>query len=380
MVEAAVLNAPVTGAASKARNLDVLVLASKAPGLAPGQRFRFEQWGPRLERDHGIRLDLVPFESARLSELLYKPGHFAAKAAWTSYDFIRRAAVVTKARHYDAVLVFREGALVGPAIYESMIAATGKPIIFDFDDSIWSPAQARLNGIFSRLHFYGKTSTLCRIARAVTPGNEFLAAYARKRNSNVVVMPTSIELDDYPLVPEPPSPTPFVVCWTGSTSTLAHFGHARGPLTELAKRIPLSVKVICNEPPERGIDGAEMRFVRWTAEREAQELGDCHAGIMPLPDDEIARGKCGLKALQYMAMGRPVVVSPVGVNTDIITHGDNGFLASTTDEFVSSLMELASNPELRRRMGTRARETIERRYSAEVVADAFAKVVRSVVA
>ena len=380
MVEAAVLNTPAAADASKLRKLKVLVLASKAQGLAPGQRFRFEQWAPRLERDHGIRLDLVPFESPRLSELLYKPGHVAAKAAWTSYDFVRRAAVVAKARHYDAVLVFREGALVGPAIYERMIAASGKPIIYDFDDSIWSPAQARLNGIFSRLHFYGKTSRLCRIARAVTPGNEFLAAYARKRNSNVVVMPTSIELDEYPIIPEPPSATPFVVCWTGSTSTLAHFDHAREPLQELAKRVPLIVKVICNQPPDRGIDGAEMRFVQWTAEREAQELGDCHAGIMPLPDDEIARGKCGLKALQYMATGRPVVVSPVGVNTEIITHGESGFLASTSGEFVSSLMELASKPELRRKMGERARETIEQRYSAAVIADAFARVVRSVAA
>jgi glycosyltransferase involved in cell wall biosynthesis len=379
MVEASVLNPARTHAASKERNLDILVLASKAPGLAPGQRFRFEQWAPRLERDHRIRLTLVPFESARLSQLLYKRGHFAAKALWTGYDFIRRSAVVAKATDYDAVLVFREGALVGPAIYERLIAATGKPIIYDFDDSIWSPDQARLNGIFSRLHFYGKTSTLCRLATAVTPGNEFLAEYARKRNRNVVVMPTSIELDEYPFIPEPAAPAPFVVCWTGSTSTLAHFDHAREPLEQLARQIPLVVKVICNQPPERGIEGAELRFVEWTAEREAQELGDCHAGIMPLPDDEIARGKCGLKALQYMATGRPVVVSPVGVNTDIITHGDNGFLASTSDQFVSSMMELATKPQLRRTMGARARQTIEQRYSAEVVSRAFAEVVRSVV-
>jgi glycosyltransferase involved in cell wall biosynthesis len=361
------------------RPLRVLVLASKAPGLAPGQRFRFEQWAPRLERDHRITLDLVPFESPELSRLLYKRGHVAAKAALVARDFLRRARPALAARSYDAVLVFREAALIGPALYERLIARAGTPIIYDFDDTIWSPAQARMNGLFSRLHFYGKTSTICRIAAAVTPGNEFLAGYARKRNKAVTVMPTSIELDDYPLIDEPAADRPFVVCWTGSTSTLAHLEHARPALEDLARAMPLAVKVICNEPPREPIAGAEMRFVRWSAEREAEELGDCHAGIMPLPDDAIARGKCGLKALQYMATGRPVVASPVGVNTDIIQHGYNGLLAETSDQFVSALTALAADPDLRRRLGANARKTIEEKYSAEVVARAFAQVVRAAV-
>jgi glycosyltransferase involved in cell wall biosynthesis len=357
----------------------VLVLANKPKGLAPGQRFRFEQWAPRLERDHGIELDLLPFESPRLTEILYKPGHFLAKVALVSRDFLRRSRAVAAAKRYDAVLVFREGAMIGPAIYEQRIARSGKPIIFDFDDSIWSQAQQKNNGWFSSLHFFGKTSTLCRIAAACTPGNAFLAHYARKRNPNTFVIPTSIELDDYPVQPEPADERPFVVCWTGSTSTLAHFEFAREPLERLAKQIPLAVKVICNKPPDRPIAGAEMRFVPWSEEREAQEVSDCHAGIMPLPDDEVTRGKCGLKALQCMATGRPVVISPVGVNTEIVKHGRNGFLAESVDDYVSCLLELANSRDLRQRMGMAARKTVEERYSAEVVADKFAEVVRFVI-
>jgi glycosyltransferase involved in cell wall biosynthesis len=360
------------------RTRRVLVLASKAKGLAPGQRFRFEQWAPRLKRDHGIELDLLPFESPGLTEILYKPGHRVAKAGWVSFDFLRRASAVLAARNYDAILVVREAALIGPAFYERLIAWTGKPMVFDFDDSIWSQAQQKNNGWFSNLHFFGKTSTLCRIAAACTPGNEFLADYARTRNPNTFVIPTSIELDDYRVVPEPSDERPFVVCWTGSTSTLAHFEFARDPLERLAAQIPLAVKVICNKPPERPIAGAEMRFVPWSADREAEEVGDCHAGIMPLPDDEVTRGKCGLKALQCMATGRPVVISPVGVNSEIIDHGRNGFLAGTANETVSRLLELAGSPELRRRMGAAARNTVEERYSAEVVAAKFADVLRFV--
>jgi glycosyltransferase involved in cell wall biosynthesis len=357
----------------------VLVLASKPWGLAPGQRFRIEQWAPWLELEHQIHVVLVPFESDRLSKILYRPGHLVQKAAWIAYDFARRVRTMIGVRGYDAVIIFREASLIGPALYERWVASTRVPVIYDFDDAIWMRQPGVKASIFSALHFYSKTSTICRIATAVTAGNSYLAAYARHQNPNVHVIPTSIETNDYKLDPEPPE-RPFVVCWTGSTSTLVHFELARAPLEQLAARIPLVVKVICNRPPERPIEGAEMRFVPWSAETEAAEIADCHAGIMPLPDDEFSRGKCGLKALQYMAAGRPVVVSPVGVNREIVQHGQNGFIASSTEEFVTSLTQLANDPELRERMGREARRTVERDYSAREVARRFAEVVRSVAA
>jgi glycosyltransferase involved in cell wall biosynthesis len=359
--------------------LRILALASKEWGLAPGQRYRFEQWAPRLLRDHNIDINLAPFESRRLTELLYEPGHTCQKAALVLKDFVRRAACVQAVAPYDAVLVFREASLIGPALYERLIAWTGKPIIFDFDDSIWSPAQEQVNGIFSRLHFFGKTRTLCSLAAACTPGNEFLARYARRWNNCVFVIPSTIELDDYPALPEAAVDEPFTICWTGSISTLVHFESARQALEALAARIPVIVKVICSRPPERPIAGAENRFVRWSAASEAKDVASCHVGIMPLPDNEVTRGKCGLKALQFMATGRPVVASPVGVNCDIVTPGKNGLLASTTQEWIDALQTLAASPDLRARMGTAARTRVEEEYSAEVAAEKFASVVRLVV-
>lgn len=355
----------------------LLVLANKAEGIAPGQRYRFEQWGPYLEREHGITLDLLPFESPRLTEILYRPGHTAQKVAWTAYDFLRRAKVLRIASRYDGILLFREAALLGPAIYEHLLAAIGKPIIYDFDDAIWSPGQAWKNGIFSRLRFPGKTSAICKLAAAVTVGNDYLADYASQRNGKVFVVPSTIDLLEYPPIPEPVDEGKFIVCWTGSTSTLVHFEHAREVLERLATVTPLVVKVICSAPPERPIAGAEMRFVPWSTEREAEEVGTCHAGIMPLPDDEVSRGKCAMKALQYMATGRPVVISPVGVNCEVVKNGVNGFLAATVDEWVEALLELAQSPDLRKRMGMAARETVVERFSAEVGSARFAEAVRS---
>ena len=357
------------------RERRLLVLASKPKGMSPSQRFRLEQWAPHLAADHGIQLDFEPFESPRLTALLYQRGHIVKKGWWTLRDYVRRAGILKQARDYDALVIHREAALIGPAVYERLLAAEGVRIIYDFDDAIWSPAQAWGNGLFSRLHFTSKTSTLCKLATAVTTGNDFLAGYARARNGQVSVVPTSIEMADYPVVPEPADGGRFIVCWTGSTSTLVHFEHARAPLEQLAGKVPLTVKVICNKPPERQIAGAEMKFVPWSVEREAAELGGCHVGIMPLPDDEVSRGKCGLKALQCMATARPVVVSPVGVNCEIVRAGENGFLAATTDEWVETLSRLAADAQLRARLGLNARATVERGFSAEISAAKFARVV-----
>jgi glycosyltransferase involved in cell wall biosynthesis len=359
------------------RERRLLVLASKPKGMSPSQRYRFEQWAPHLATEHGITLDFAAFESARLAALLYEPGHILGKAALTLRDLVRRATIVRTARDYDAVVIHREAALIGPAIYERFIARTGKPIIFDFDDAIWSSEQPWINGLFSRLHFRGKTSTICRLASAVTTGNAFLAEYARQRNPRVSIVPSSIELAEYPVLPEADD-TRFVVGWTGSTSTLAYFEHARPALERLASTIPLTVKIICSKPPTRPIAGAEMRFIPWSAEHEAADVADCHVGIMPLPDNEMSRGKGGMKALQYMATGRPVVVSPVGVNAEIVQDGSNGILAASVEEWVNGLTRLADDPALRARMGRNARVTVEKRFTAQNSAAKFAAVVDQV--
>lgn len=378
MEEAPLLNGRSTETrATRGRPLRLLVLVSKAPGLSPGQRFRLEQWAPRALSQHDIELDFVPFESPALTTLLHQPGQRPKKAAWVLFDFARRLLPVLRARHYDGVVVFREAALLGPAIYERLLASLRVPIFFDFDDAIWHPSQiSKANGIFSKLHFFGKTSTICRLSSGVLAGNEYLASYARKVNANVFVVPTSIELDRYPVQPEASDPSRFVVVWSGSLSTLAHFEHARDALELLAKRRPVTVRIICNEPPARPIAGAENVFVPWTEHGEAEALGAAHVGIMPLPDNEFTRGKCGLKALQFMAVGRPVVMSPVGMNRDLVRSGENGYLAETTDEWVAAFERLADSAELRARIGAAGRKTVEDGYSAEVVSAIFARAVR----
>lgn len=363
-----------------ARQLRVLAFVSKRLGLSPGQRFRIEQWAP-YARKLGVDVDFVAFESPRLTEMLYEPGRRASKAAWVLWDFLRRAEHVARARRYDAAFVYREVSLLGPALYERVLARMKVPFIFDFDDAIWmtNVAPSKTNGIFSKLHFHGKTSTICRLASAVTVGNEFLASYARDHSSNVFVLPTSIDLATYPVQPVLKDEDPFVVTWSGSVHTLYNFEAAREPLEKLARRRRVRVRVICNRPPDRPIAHADNQFIPWQEAGEAEAIGATHVGIMPLQDEPFMHGKCGLKALQFMATGRPVVVSPIGMNKDLVQSGQNGFLADSTEEWVDALERLATSAELRDRLGLAGRATVEKTYAGSVVARKFVDVVRRIV-
>jgi glycosyltransferase involved in cell wall biosynthesis len=120
--------------------------------------------------------------------------------------------------------------------------------------------------------------------------------------------------------------------------------------------------------PEYAIEGVDVEPLAWRAETEVADLSEIDIGIMPLPDDNWSKGKCGLKALQYMALGIPTVCSPVGVNSTIIDNGVNGFLAGSREEWLGKLKDLIHDRELRQKMGHAGRETVEREYSAKVIA------------
>lgn len=360
--------------------IQLLALVPSPVGVAPGQRFRFEQWEPHLRAKHGIAFDYAPFESERLRRVRRLPGRELEKAAALVHDAVRRARVLGAAREYDGVAIHREISALGPAFYERIVKVLRVPIIFDFDDAIWLRAaysDASVNSRFDALRFPQKTATICRLASAISVGNEYLAEYAQQFNKNVFVVPTSIELAHYPIQSERPAGDAIEIVWMGSFSTLeAHLESARTAIERFAKMRKVVVRVICDKPPKRPFTGTETIFEEWRADREAVAIGQGQIGIMPLPDDPFSRGKCGCKALQYMAAGRPAVLSPVGMNVDIARGGEAAILASSDDEWVEALDRLASSADLRSRLAAAGRKVVETQFSAEASAARFAEVVR----
>jgi glycosyltransferase involved in cell wall biosynthesis len=193
-------------------------------------------------------------------------------------------------------------------------------------------------------------------------GNPYLAEYARQVNDRVTVIPTTIDTEKYRVLPRTEKTGPPVIGWTGSHSTVQHLDTLRGALKKLAERESFRLRVIGT--PAYECPPIEVEAMAWRADSELEDLSAIDIGVMPLPDDKWSKGKCGLKALQFMALGIPTICSPVGVNTDIIQDNENGFIAGTEDEWVEKLTRLLRSAELRQRLGQAGRATVEQKYSA----------------
>lgn len=202
-------------------NKDIISVCALVPypvDTTPGRRYRIEQWMPYLESE-GISVELVPFVDERLMELLHKPGRRAAKAFANITRFLRRCADAIKTRRYDAVLIHRAASIGGPALLERLVASFGRPLIYDFDDAIFKLHTTEASRRFGWLKFPGKTATICRLASHVAVGKAWLADYARKFNSRVTIIPTSIDTSRYKSVKKNGSNGRVVVGWTGSSTS-----------------------------------------------------------------------------------------------------------------------------------------------------------------
>jgi len=356
--------------------IKVLALVPYALNTTPSQRYRIEQWEPLLKQE-GIALNMVPFADERLMALLRKPGHLAAKSAAMISAFARRSALVAATASYDAVFIHRAACLAGPAALERVIKLYRRPVIFDFDDAIYFLHTAAANRLFGWLKFPGKTASICRQSAHIIVGNSYLADYARQHNPRVTVIPSSVDTEHYCAAGNKASNPRVVIGWMGSSTSQTHLEMFAPALRELTARQDIEFRVVSDREPD--LPGVKLAWRRWSADSEIDELARFDIGIMPMPDDRWSRGKCAMKALLYMSMGMPVVCSAVGTNRELIRHGENGFLAATADEWLSSLNALIVDRSLRDRLGAAGRRTVEQNYSMNHCAKDCARVIRETV-
>jgi glycosyltransferase involved in cell wall biosynthesis len=280
---------------------------------------------------------------------------------------------VTTRNRYDAFFVYREAYPIGPAVLETLLSrSAGRPLVYDFDDAIFLSNSSDANRIVSALKYPQKVESIIRRSALVLAGNEYLAGYARARNSNVAVLPTCVDTTVFAprATPAPPGATP-VIGWIGTHSTTRYLKLLAAPLRRLAATDTFVLRLSGTAEPVH-LDGVTTVDEPWRMDREVELFNTCDIGVYPLPDDEWARGKCGFKAIQFMACGVPVVAAAVGVNREIIQDGVNGFLASNEEEWTAALKRLIADPDLRRRIGAAGRRTIEERYSLAVHAPRLA--------
>ncbi len=330
---------------------------------SPSQRYRFEQYFNFLE-SNGIKCELSYLISKKDDKVLYLPGNYFGKLLIFIKSWKKRLKDVKRANTFDYIFIQREAFMTSTTYFEKRFAKSKAKLLFDFDDSIWLEDKNEANSKLAFLKNPAKTAEIITLCDTIIAGNNYLADYAKQFNKNVVIIPTTIDTNWYKPKPKNSQKT-LIIGWSGSFTTIKHFESALEALSEIKDKYgnAVSFKVIGDANFSYAPLG--IRGQKWQSETEVEDLQNIDIGIMPLPDIDWTRGKCGLKGLQYMGLGIPTVMSPVGVNTKILTHGVNGFLASTKEEWVNYLSQLIDSSELRISLGEAGRKTVEAFYSVE---------------
>lgn len=310
----------------------------------PSFRFRVEQMLPYFrERGHACDVRFIP-------QSLF--GRLRLFAGLSRFD-----AVFIQKRLFSQAELF-------------LIRRQSRRLIYDLDDAVMFDGDGRDDGK-RRARF----RAMMRAADLVICGNQYLAGEAMRDGARPIVIPTCINTDDFHprvrhdvLARRGSSPDrPVVIGWTGSRSTNRYLNDVLPALASLEGKAVVRYMSDTTD----GIDPARLgrvplTFTPWSPEVEITETAGFDIGLMPLPDDPWTRGKCGFKALQYMGLGIPAVCSPVGVNSDIITHGVNGFLPKSAEEWQSTLQRLVEDSTQRETIGKAGRRRVEEEYALAI--------------
>ncbi|KAA0231868.1 glycosyltransferase [candidate division KSB1 bacterium] len=248
-----------------------------------------------------------------------------------------------------------------------LLHAVNPRLVVDFDDAVWAlpPGKSGPRAQKVSHEFGARLRYAINRSRFAITGSHYLAEWVRKQcvNCDVTVIPTSVDLNDYEPVPTTNSDDSLTIGWIGSQGNLPDLTQVVSALVQLYKSHGPKLRVISSCRPSLG--DLNFDFEPWSAETENEALRRLDIGIMPLVEDERARGRCGFKAIQYMATGLPVIASPVGAACEVIEHGITGYFAATPEQWLARFSELVENKTLRTRMGINGRKRVEKHYSIQ---------------
>lgn len=308
---------------------------------------------------------------------------------WRSRIFkhLKLIRVIITARKFDRIVIQKVNLLF---FLVWILRLRNENIIFDFDDQcFWSPESVgqKKIGFAKKVYFWKKGlqhPSVLRLYNRVIAGNKYLSDLASMavQGDRITVIPTSIDCELYFPAEKKSRGTPVVIGWAGSGENhLRHLGLLIEPLKELIKRYDINFKLVGTMRSNRikGLFeflGPKFISIDWIGSDELpQMIRTFDIGVMPLLDDDESRGKCGFKALQYMASGIPVVISPAGVNKEIVKDGINGFLANDADEWVEKLSRLIESENVSADFGRKGRTVVEEIYSIDRTAKAFMELI-----
>jgi len=343
------------------RSFNILAL-TRYDRLAASSRLRFFQYADFLA-GVDIHLTFQPFFGNDYVRLLVTDDFSRVKVM---YSYLKRLLVMGHLTKFDAIWVEKELLPWLPAWIELAFIPQRIALVVDYDDAWFHRYDGHPSWVV-RMLLGKKIDRIMARADTVVAGNEYLAQRARAAGARRIrLLPTVVDLNRYPRMNRDPTRVPLVVGWMGSPSTSVYLE----PLFSVAEKLRLEhhVRFIAVGANPAHVEGTPFEAQPWTEDTECAQLGSFDIGIMPLPDQDWERGKCGYKLVQYMAGGLPVVASPVGINNQIVTHGETGFLANSTQDWYLALKTLLTDAIQRTRLGATGRTRVESSYCLSVTA------------
>jgi glycosyltransferase involved in cell wall biosynthesis len=363
--------------------MKVLALASYPIEMA-ATRYRLAQFvKPLAER--GIELSIRPFLDSELSASLYKRSEWPRTTLGLLRSAVRRIADVSQASRADVLLIQREAMIFGPPIVEWLATRLGRcPMVLDLDDAIYvrylSPTYGRLG---SALKWFSKTDDLIRWAQVVTCGNRTISEYVTAKGARAFIIPTVVDTSQFHPVAKQAedekhaeSDAP-VIGWVGTHSTYQYLASILPALQRLARDFRFRLKVVGAGVDEIKVPGVSVESLARSLGREIEDFQSFDVGLYPIVEDEWSAGKSGFKSIQYMAVGIPFVVTPVGACAEIGEPGVTHLSARSEDEWYAALARLLSDRELRQKMGAAGRQHALQYYTVAAQADKLAEALRA---
>jgi hypothetical protein len=309
----------------------------------PASRFRIMQYTKPLSQ-LGTHLNcIVPAPSKDSG-----PQHPAVKKRlWDIYSLAGRLREMAKQFAYD--IVWQNRLLKYESVFVEKFIR--KPFVFDIDDAIWLTEGKK------------QVDQAIQKANMVFAGNEYLAEYCRQLNNRVEIVPSTINTNDLKAcTSEQPS---FTLGWMGTKSNFRYLHLVKRPILEFLNETKNSRLIIVSteQPPMFSFDSEKIIFKEWKKEKENEYINEFSVGLMPLPDDEWTRGKCSYKMLQYMACGKPAIVSPVGQNKIILDKSNIGIGASSEGQWEKAFNDLKNDNAFYTYHSQKGRPFVEENYS-----------------
>jgi len=324
------------------------------PDVAASPRYRVWQYIAHLE-SHGVHCTVQSPLTAGEWAALTGPGRKGRPFWYHARETVRRMRQVLAAGRYD--IVFVQKAIMTAYIkgLPELLRTRARRLVYDIDDAVHLAPPHPLKRPWNLIEDRAQIHALFRTADLVLAGNAWLTEAARASGARAELLPTVVDTQRF--APAGGGDGVYRIGWVGNPSTTI----CLEPAAEALRRVPhAQVCLIGGDPARVALDGCEFR--PWNLQTETAELHRLSVGIMPQPAEEWMRGKCALKALQYMACGIPCIASPFGAILDIIQPGTSGLFAEGTAGWLDAFERLR-DPGLRRQMGMAGRTVVEERYS-----------------